>query len=211
MPKLLTENNVHLFGCGQTRSGKTYFFGKALAQLRRPVIFMNIQEEDLPGCFMTVRDEEVTGKQLLDSLKDGVKIDYRFPEKASMDRINLIIGHIIHMLMTAGFNEQRPVYIVLDECHILKKEGLEGGIQLATRGLKRGCRGIFITQRPAVCNKTLYTQAAEQYIFYIPPQDNEYLKRKGIDYDQCREAWERLGDHSYIFYDGFKLEGRKAI
>jgi hypothetical protein len=160
---------------------------------------------------MIVHDEEATGKQLIESLKDGMKIDYRFPEKASMNRINVIISHIISMLMTAGFSEASPVYIVLDECHILRNEGLEGGIQLATRGLKRGCRGVFITQRPAECSKTLYTQAAEQYIFFVSPQDNEYLKRKGIDYDQCLASWESLGKYSYIFYDGFKLEGRRAI
>lgn len=211
MQKLLTENNNHVFICGQTRSGKTYFASHGLAQLRRPVIFLNIQEVDLPSCFMRVQDEHTTGKQLIEALKDGMKIDYRFREDASMDTINNVIGHIVHLLMTAKFSEQAPLYVAMDECHELKKKGLEGGIQIATRGLARGCRGIFITQRPAECSKTLYSQSAEQYIFYIPVQDNEYLRRKGIDYDKCAALWESLGKHSYVFYDGFELEGRRAI
>lgn len=211
MSKLLTESNNHIFICGQTQSGKTYFASNALAQLRRPVLFLNIQEVDLPRNFMKVNDETATGKQLIEALKDGMKIDFRFRHDATMDRINKVIGHLSHMVMTANFSKEKPLYVVLDECHELKKEGLEGGIQIATRGLARGCRGVFITQRPAECSKTLYTQAAEQYIFYIPIQDNEYLRRKGIDYDQCSSFWSSLGDHSYVYSDGYKLEGRRAI
>lgn len=209
MQKLLTENNSHIFICGQTRSGKTYFAAHGLAQLRRPVIFFNLQEETLPSCFMRVDSENTTGDQIIEALRDGMKIDLRLPERSL--QMNKVIGYLIDRLMAAGFTENRPIYLAMDECHIYKKEGLEGGIQVATRGLKRGCRCIFITQRPALASKTLYTQASEQYIFYLAPSEKEYIKNKGLDYDECMKYWEKLGDYSYIFYDGFKLEGRRAI
>lgn len=207
--KLLTENNNHVFVCGQTRSGKTYFTAKGLAQLNRPVIFFNVQDEDLPQKFLTVKYDEVDIKQLLDALKSGVSIDLRLP--LDMDKTNEIIAFVLMKLMGAGFTEKKPIYIGLDECHLLKNNGKNAAIQVATRGLKRGLRAFFITQRPALCDKTLYTQAAEQYIFYVAASEQAYLRTKGIDYEYCLNEWERLGKYSYIFYDGFKLEGRKAI
>lgn len=211
MSKLLTELNSHVFISGQTRSGKTHFAARALAQLKRPVIFFNIQDEVLPASFMKVNCNDINGKQLVEALKDGNKIDLRFPKAMRTPRINTIIGHITHLLMSAGFSEKSPVYIAFDECHILKDEGLDGAIQAATRGLKRGCKCIFITQRPALCNKTLYTQSSEQYIFYIAASEKNYLKSKGLDYEECKSYWEQLGKYSYIYYDGFILEGRRAI
>jgi hypothetical protein len=62
-----------------------------------------------------------------------------------------------------------------------------------------------------LCSKTLYTQAAEQYLFYLAASEKEYLKNKGLDYDHCLDQWNKLGKYSYLFYDGFVLEGRRAI
>lgn len=207
--QLLTQNNNHIFVCGQTRSGKTYFTARALDQLNRPVLFFNIQDEDLPHKFLTLNHDEVTGAQLLEALRNRIKVDLRLPDKA--ESINEVIAYVTQLLMSAGFTEKNPVYIVFDECHLLKNKGLEMAIQGATRGLKRGCRCIFITQRPALSSKTLYTQSTEQYLFYLAPSEKEYLKNKGLDYDSCMEHWEKLGKYSYLFYDGFVLEGRSAI
>lgn len=206
---LLSRQNNHIFISGQTRSGKTYFAGRALAELPGPVVFINLQEEDLPARFLTIKSEKISTDQLIQAVKDGVKIDLRLP--FDQQKSNLVTAHIINSCMAAGFSEKRPVYIALDECHLLKDRGLEKAIEAATRGLKRGVRCVFITQRPALSSKTLYTQAAEQYIFYLASSEKEYLRNKGLDYDQCLEHWTNLGQHSYIYYDGFKLEGRKRI
>ena len=207
--KLLTQRNNHVFVCGQTRSGKTYFIARALEQLNRPVLFFNVQDEDLPPKFMTIKYNEVNMSQLMEALRSGAKIDLRLP--LDIEETNTLINFILMKLMGAGYSEESPIYVALDECHLLKNDGKEGSIQAATRGLKRGVRCIFITQRPALCDKTLYTQSAEQYIFYVAASEKEYLKSKGLDYDKCKEEWEKLGKYSYIFYDGFTLEGRKGI
>lgn len=207
--KLLTQRNNHIFVCGQTRSGKTYFTARALEQLNRPVLFFNIQDEELPPKFLTVKYDEATISQLLEALRSGVKVDLRLP--LDLELTNQLISYILDSLMGAGYSEENPLYVVLDECHLLKNEGRESAVQAATRGLKRGIRCIFITQRPALCDKTLYTQSAEQYIFYVAASEKEYLRNKGLDYDKCKEEWETLGRYSYIFYDGFALEGRKGI
>ena len=210
MNQLLSQNNGHIFICGQTRSGKTYFAGKALRQLRRPVLFINIQDEQLPG-FMKVQVEHIDIADLLKALKAGEKIDLRFPDEMSLEKINDIIGFILGKLMIAKFSEKKPVYVALDECHTLEKKGKKAAIQVATRGLSRGVRAVFITQRPASCDKTLYTQATEQYLFYLSPAENQYIKNKGLDFDFCQETWTKNGQYSYVYYDGFELVGRRAV
>ena len=74
-----------------------------------------------------------------------------------------------------------------------------------------GIRCVFITQRPALADKTLYTQATEQYLFYLAPSENQYMKNKGIDYNYCIDTWNKLGKYSYIYYDGFNLVGRSSL
>ena len=206
---LLTQNNNHVFVSGQTRSGKTYWTSRALEQLSRPVLFFNLQDETLPRKFVTINQADITGPDLVESLRKGMKIDLRLPD--SMVRINDVEAYVTQKLMVAGFSESSPVYLAFDDCHLLKDRGLEMAIQAATRGLKRGVRCLFITQRPALCNKTLYTQSAEQVLFYIAASEKEYLRNKGLDYEECKQHWESLGKYSYLYYDGFTLEGRRAI
>lgn len=203
---LITRNNSHIFISGQTRSGKTYFAGKALSQLKDPVLFINLQDENLPHKFITCKSEDIDTDQLIELLKHNAKVDLRLP--FNLAQSNNIIGHLISKLMAAGFSEGRPLYLALDEAHLLKDRGLNKAIEAATRGLKRGVRCVFITQRPALCSKTLYTQSSEQYIFYLASSEKEYLRNKGLDYDTCLIHWEKKGQYSYIFYDGFILEGR---
>ena len=66
--KLLSQNNGHIFVCGQTRSGKTYFINRALRQLRDPVLFFNIQDEFLPG-YIKMYADNLDILQLKDCLK----------------------------------------------------------------------------------------------------------------------------------------------
>lgn len=207
---MLFKNNNHIFIAGITRSGKTYFAINSAAALRAPVLFLNIQDEDTPAPFITVYENATNEKQLLAELKKGRKIDLRFGD-VSETQISAVTAFIINSLMTAGFNEYKPIYLILDECHILKAEALGAAIQAATRGLKRGIRCIFITQRPALANKTLYTQSAEQYIFHCSSAEKEYLKSKGIDFDFALKTWAKYGKYSYIYTDGFTTEGRRAI
>lgn len=211
MIQLLSRNNNHVFICGITRSGKTYFAEKAAALLPDPVLFFNVQDENLKQPFITVSAENIDYSDLIRYLKKGYKLNFIF-DNLNQDQIMRIISYILNQLMSCGcFSQKKPLYIVLDEAQILSGAALKSAIAVSTRGLARGLRLISITQRPALCDKTIYTQAAEQYIFRLALSEKQYLKNKGIDYDYCLREWERLGDHSYIFSDGFKLIGYKAI
>ena len=207
---LLSQTNSHIFISGQTQSGKTFFASRALKELKRPVLFFNIQDEPLNG-FMTVYVDKINTDQLLEALKYGEKVDLRFPPNYRLGKINMIIGYLLTQLSDAGFNKDKPVYVAIDECHTLAGDGLEAAIQLATRGLSRGVRGVFITQRPALADKTLYTQSTEHYMFYLSPSESQYFKNKGFEFEKCQELWAKHGQHSYVYYDGKDLIGKGAV
>ena len=207
---LISQGNNHVFICGITRSGKTYFAKEAARRLKSPVLFLNVQDEALGAPFQDFGPFDDPA-QLRRQLQKGSKIDFRFWD-LSGKQIQIVIASLINNIMQQrDFSERRPVYIVIDEAQILTGPGLDAAIAASTRGLARGVRLISISQRPALVDKTIYTQASEQYLFRLAPSEGQYLKNKGIDYDYCLKTWEDLGQYSYIYTDGFIMEGRPAI
>ena len=114
-------------------------------------------------------------------------------------------------MLRAGFTEKSPIYIAYDECQALTRECISDVRLVATRGLYLGVRAVFITQRPALADLTFYTQSAEHYIFQLGKGERGYFNGKGIDYDECLKLWQQNGQHSYVYTDGFILDGRRAI
>jgi len=210
MRQLLTFDNAHIFVCGITRSGKTYFVKNALDRMKYPAIFFNIQNEAMPARFFQAN--EITDfKQIERHLKAGGKINLTFSNACRMADIMKIEAFIIRQLMAAGYSEQRPVYVAIDEAQLLAGSALSAANDAATRGLMRGVRLISITQRPALCSKTLYTQSADHYLFRLGPAERSYMQNKGIDFDTAQNLWEQNGKYSYIYFDGINLQGFKAI
>lgn len=209
-PSLITQGNNHVFVCGITRSGKTYFAREAARRIRGPVLFLNVQDEDLGAPFIDFSPFDDPAP-LFRQLRKGAKIDFRFLD-LSDKQIQIVIGSLITQIMQRrDFSQEKPIYIVIDEAQVLSGPGLAAAISASTRGLARGVRLISITQRPALVDKTIYTQASEQYLFRLATSEGAYLKNKGVDYDFCLQAWEKYGDHSYIYFDGYTIEGRPAI
>lgn len=66
--QLIKPANNHIFVCGITRSGKTYFVKNACDKLKYPVLFLNIQGETMPAKFMKV-NETVSSATLLNILR----------------------------------------------------------------------------------------------------------------------------------------------
>ena len=208
---LIDHKNNHIFISGMTRSGKTYFAVRALADVPEGVLFFNLQNAEVPPKFNTNRADNISGNQIISGLKAGEKINLVFPAAWNMRDIMVVIKYLSEKMLRAGFTEQKPIYLMFDECQTLDKNAREAVRMVATRGLFLGCRCVFITQRPALADLTFYTQAAEQYIFQLGKGEREYFRQKGIGYDQCLNLWSKNGEHSYIYTDGFNLEGRKPI
>ena len=209
MTQLLTQGNNHIFVCGITQSGKSYFVKRALDELPGAVLYMNIQDEDVPPRFVPVFADNIDYDMLRELLGKGLKIDLHFSD--ANKAYTFAAGYVLNRLISDNFNPSRPVYVAIDECHILRGYSLLAAKNAATMGLKKGVRCIFITQRPANSDKTLYTQASEQYIFYCAPSEKAYFKGKGLDYDECVPLWGDPHAHNYIFYNGYELSPRDAI
>lgn len=206
---LINEGNFHVFVCGLTQSGKSYFVKNAMLGLSVGAVYLNIQGERVPRGFVTVYADRVEPDQFFDMLRDGVKINLVFT-KARL-ATSYLVGGILNMLMEAGFTDENPIYVGLEECHLLSGYSLEIAEYVSTSGLKNGIRLISITQRPARCSKQIYSLAFEHYIFYVSEADREYMRNKGIDYDACRELWGDPRAHRYVYFNGYALEGRQAI
>lgn len=211
--QLITGSKGHVFICGMTQSGKTYFAVRALEQVSQGVLFINIQNTKMPDRYITTYANQVDFEQIKSALKAGNKIDLRFPAAWRESQIMQVIGFLSKELIKAGFSEKNPVYIAYDECQAISRfpDALREVRMVATRGLYLGVWCVFITQRPALADLTLYTQSTEHYIFQLGKGERGYFKGKGIDYDECLKLWEANGKHSYIYTNGFIIEGRKAI
>lgn len=207
---LITEQNNHIFICGMTRSGKTFFATKALSEVKQGVLFFNLQNTKMPRIFLKTAANKVGSDQLINALRAGNKIDLRFPAGWSMADIMAVMEHLTNKLLKSGFTENDYIYIAYDECQTLDGGAKIAARMAATRGLFLGCRCVFISQRPALADLTFYTQAAEHYIFQLGKGERQYFVGKGIDYDRCLELWQQYGKYSYVYSDGFTLEGRRS-
>lgn len=207
---LIEKTDNHNFIVGLTRSGKSTFTRRAMLEYKgQGVIYLNIQGERVEKGFLSVRSSDVASEQLIEMLKAGAKVNFLFDDTRKAYIITA--GYLIDLMMNAGFTDKHPVYVVIDECHLLKGYALEMVKVCATAGLKKGVRLVFITQRPANADKTLYTQSFRHYIFRVSSAEKQYFINKGIDFEQCLRLWSANGDYSYCVYDGYKLEGKRGI
>jgi predicted YcjX-like family ATPase len=87
---------------------------------------------------------------------------------------------------------------VIDEVHLFRNEGKKALIRLATTGLGRGYKCIFISQRPAMIDNTLLTQSTKHILFAIGLNDASYLKSNGFP---SEEIMNRTGQEKYIFVE----------
>lgn len=200
----------HVFVCGLTRSGKSHFVRVSMRESKYPVLYLNIQGEPVEKGFLRVNSDAVTGAQLVEMLRDTkakINLCFRDTRKA----YSVTVGYLMSLLMDAGFSSGSPVYVVVDECHLLKGYALEMVKVCATAGLKKGVRLVYVTQRPANADKTLYTQSYEQYIFETGEAERGYFRDKGVDFDRCRELWQDNGKYSYCYFNGYELSGQKGI
>jgi len=209
----MEQGNNHKFVCGLTQSGKSYFVKRAVLEMKCPVLYFNVQGEALPEKFFFVSSSEVDLFGIRQLVEDKAKVNLLF--ETALTGYKFTAGYLLSNLMIMAdaleLSDKNYMYVVIDECHLLSGWGLEAAKYVATAGLKKGIRLICVTQRPALCDKTLYTQAFEHYMFRLSPAEGAYMRTKGIDFDECLDLWEQGGAYSYCYYNGYVLEGREPI
>lgn len=196
------KRGVHKFVCGRTGSGKTYWVREMLKRTDLPVFFFNPQREAMP---FTKVHKASSMDDIIRHLRKGGKIDYipSINKKFAKVELNYISQDFFKY---GGFSENNPLIFAIDECHLYAKQGQNNEYieMIATSGRVFGFKGVFISQRPALVDKTLVTQS-ETHIIFATEWENEYFKSKGIDSEYINKTLNEAGEHSFVIYEKGKI------
>lgn len=201
---LIDFRGKHTAVFGTTQEGKTHAVTRSLERSKSGVLFFDMKEEPVPG-YVTAHKGDDAGL-ILDVLKSGSKVNYtpsrgtRFAEVAAL--LDLIL------------DERMDCYIVCDECQLAfmqpdrqKRAASAAYQELATTGLSKGLKGVFIAQRPAIMPNTL-SNLADLHV-YFRTDEHQYLSRYMGEADAVDLA-RRLdegGQYSYVTRYRGVLEG----
>jgi hypothetical protein len=189
---IFTKHKEHSTVLGITRHGKTYAAIKSLRLLRdEAVFFYNTQHEKVGEGWTTVDPNVHEWEQVEYLLSKNKKVNW-LPSTKIDDMQNEIV-YIVDRLYNG---ESRNVRIAFDEVHLFTKNALKQIQRIATTGLRWGMRGVFISQRPAKVDNTLYTQSTNHVIFALGSADYQYLHGQGFPIDELKQ---KIQGEKYIF------------
>jgi hypothetical protein len=173
----------HTTVLGTTRFGKTFSTIKSLDRMENEaVLFFNTgHSEDIPKSWVTFDPSIHEWSQMETLLSANRKIN--FIPSTVIEKMEGQLSYIVDKLYNGT---KRNVRLVIDETHLFKKVALGNIIRVATTGLRWGIRGVFITQRPAKMDNTLYTQSTNHVIFALGLMDYSYLKNNGFPIDELQ-------------------------
>lgn len=188
--------NEHATILGLTQHGKTYGVIKTLDAMKEAILFFNTNHTPLKGVISKWYD--ATGghdtNQIIYALRNGYKVNFLPSDDVEgMEKQLKAITDAIYQ-EGRGFSFR----FVIDEVHLFSKEGKKALIRLASTGLGRGYKCIFISQRPAMIDNTLLTQSTKHIVFAIGLNDASYLRMNGFPSD---EIMKRTGQQKYIFVE----------
>lgn len=186
---------------GTTQTGKTYGTVKSVAAQHGAVLFFNTNRVDVEGNGWWIKASKNSDfDSLMRSLHHfGDNINYVPERETRWAEIALITNRLLDY-------DRANVRIVFDEVHLAymdaggdrhKRAAQAAMIEVATTGLSRGLRAIYITQRPALLPNTLMTQS-EYKVFYRTEDEGPYLQRYGIPYEDLAARLDAGGQYAYV-------------
>jgi hypothetical protein len=194
----------HTVVIGTTRFGKTEGAKRSLTKVQQGVFFFNTQQIVF-GKGWTIADKSADMDLIVKVLKSGGKVNY-VPDRDYREQ-ELVI--IIHALFKASERSLLDIYFVLDEAHLFKQKALQSAEELATTGLRWGLKGVFITQRPQLLSKTLWSQSTYFVFYKTHNQKESYYNDYGIPYADMND---RIPEkYFYSTFDGEKVEGAYKV
>lgn len=197
--------NEHCTIVGLTQHGKTHGLIKTLDCMNEPILFFNTNDTPLKGSKSKwiEANGSHTIEQILYALHKGYKVN--FVPSDDVEKMEKQLKGITDSIYKEGRFSFR---FAIDEVHLFKKEGKQALIRLASTGLGKGYKCLFITQRPAMIDNTLYTQSTKHIIFALGLNDKSYLKQNGFPVD---EIIEKTGNEKYIFCEFNQKEVKGAF
>lgn len=202
-----TLGNEHATVLGLTQHGKTYATVKTLERTEGAVLFFNSQHSKVGGGWV-----EATGansvSQIIYALQKGYKVNF-LPADDSIEKMSIQLGAITNEIYKLG---RFDFTFAIDEVHLFwmtkKQEGKNALLRLATTGLGRGFKCIFLSQRPAKVDNTLYTQSTKHIVFALGVNDYSYLKTNGFP---TEELASKVGGEKYKFVEFDQKEVKGAF
>lgn len=195
----------HSFVCGMTGTGKTAFVLNRLKDSRFPVFFFNFQHIDTP--FLKC-DGAYDTADLIEAIKSGDKIDFRPSKYKSFAKQQL--NYIVNEFFAKDQFRNKPFYFVVDEAHETVAQGEKNDyvLMIPTRGRSLGYMGIFLTQRPALIDKTVISQCTKHFIFYTEYEVG-YFRTKGLDVQTITNMLGTRPEdfHNYVVYERGQYTG----
>lgn len=199
--------NEHCTILGKTQYGKTFGLIQTLDKMKESILFFNTNDTSLKGS----KSNWIEGNgahsldQIIYGLKNGYKIN--FIPSDDMDKMEKQLKAITDEIYKQGRFSFR---FAVDEVHLFKKEGKQALIRLASTGLGKGYKCMFITQRPAMCDNSLFTQSNKHIIFALGLNDYSYLKGHGFPSEKIVEM---INNEKYRFceFDQTELKGAFMI
>lgn len=193
---------------GMTQFGKTYGTLKTLEGMKEGVLFFNPQQTKTPKSFIRA-DMMNKASEIWRAVQMGQKVNYETSD--SLETISMELGKLIDELYRIGKLNCR---IAIDECHLLSlskdKSGLNAGKRLASTGLSRGFKTIFISQRPATVDNSFYTQSTKHIVFNLGVNDYSYLKGHGFPVEEMREKVKGQ-KYKFVEFDQMEVKGAYMI
>lgn len=190
------SDKEHVTFLGITRHGKTYALIKSLEKHIGAVFFYNVNDETVKGFIRA--DSSSSPKQIINALKNKKKIN--FIPSGDLEKDSKILGAFITHLFEN--NIHIDCKFAIDEVHLFNdtkcKDGIKACKRIATTGLRRGYQGIWITQRGAMIDNTLFTQSTRIISFALGNNDYQYLKNQGVPIE---EFIARTNQEKYKFVD----------
>lgn len=212
--KMIKKVNIFNIGeehatvLGLTQHGKSYGLIKTLDRMKGAVLFFNTNHTPLKG--VKSKWYEAHGghdtNQIIYALRQGYKINF-LPSDDMEGMENQLKGltDVIYK-QGRGFN----LRFAIDEVHLFHGAGKKALIRLASTGLGRGYKCIFVSQRPAMIDNTMLTQSTKHILFAIGLNDASYLKTNGFPSEKIME---KTGQEKYVFveFDQKEVKGGFTI
>jgi len=212
----------HIAVVGATGSGKTYAIKSVVEKLleaRKRVIILDptgawwglrvLADEVTPGFPITIFGGDHADVQITEEAGGGLgKLLAEQPISAILDMSNMGVGErhrFVQRFAEAVFQfNKSPVHLVIDEADEFAPQSGPPGTErmlgaidrIVRRGRIKGFRVMLITQRPAVLNKNVLTQAATLIAMRLPaPQDRKAIEawiNGQADVDEGKKVMESL-------------------
>jgi hypothetical protein len=203
----LELRNEHKCVFGRTRSGKTYGILHSLSKAKQGVLYINTNHEkkSIPGNFVFAESNIQIG-QIEKALAEGKKIN--FVPNADIDKAAKEVSAIVKYFFDG---KERDFFLAVDECHLYKSDALKSLLMVATGGLSRGIKGIWISQRGANVHNDLVTQSSS-YVFYATNLEEQYWEKSyGIPLTEINRKIKAAGDYTCCEYDLETIHGAYKV